>query len=92
MASAAHNLFRGAAGSAIDEAIRAQTQGPAEATSFLEEAQLCTGSTLQFFRRLGGSKCAVVLATNRSVNLAMTWLQLKSSLPALQVLIAEPVE
>jgi CheY-like chemotaxis protein len=87
MASAAHELFRGPVSSAIDEAIQAQAQGPAEGASYVEEAQLCTGSALQFFRRLAGRKCAVVLVANRSANLAMTWLQLRSSLPALEALI-----
>jgi CheY-like chemotaxis protein len=92
MASTAHNLFRGPVSSAIDEAIQAQAQGSVEAASRVEEVLLCTGSALQFFRRLAAGKCAVVLVTNRSVNLAMTWLQLKSSLPALDALIEQPAE
>lgn len=92
MASAAYNLFRGPASSAIDDAIQAQAQGPAEAASSVEEALLCTGAGLQFFRRLAARKCALVLVTNRSVNLAMTWLQLRSSLPAFEALIEPPAE
>jgi CheY-like chemotaxis protein len=94
MASAAHNLLRGSGGSAIDDVIQAQAQAQTvtQPANSVEEAQICTGSTLQLCRRLAGGQCAVMLVTNRSVNLAMTWWQLKSSLPALEALIGPPGE
>jgi CheY-like chemotaxis protein len=94
MASAAHNLLRGPGGSAIDEVIQAQAQAQTvtEAAHSVEEAQISTGASLQLCRRLAGGQCAVMLVTNRSVNLAMTWWQLKSSLPALEALIGQAGE
>jgi hypothetical protein len=81
-------------GSAIDEAIQAQAeeQTVTKAAHTVVEAQISTGSTLQSCRPLAGGQRAVMLVTNRSVNLAMTGLPLKSSLPGLEALIGQPAE
>ncbi|MEY2934851.1 MAG: hypothetical protein RL033_5600 [Pseudomonadota bacterium] len=84
LARATHGLFRGPTASATDELVPGLTGLGIESGPCVDEVQLSTAATLHFCRRLAGGKQAIVLITNRSTNLAMGWLQLKSTLPALE--------
>jgi CheY-like chemotaxis protein len=87
LARSTHGLFRGPAASALDDLVTGLTVPGGDAAQGVDEVQVSTAATLHFCRKLAGGKQAIALITNRSTNLAMVWLQLRSTLPALEQLL-----
>jgi CheY-like chemotaxis protein len=87
LARSTHGLFRGPAATALDELVQAVSVPGGNVSQGVDELQVSTAATLHFCRRLAGGRHAIALVTNRSTNLAMVWLQLRSTLPALEQLL-----
>jgi hypothetical protein len=87
LARSTHALFRSPGAGALDELVQSLAVPGGDTAHGVDEVQMSTAATLHFYRRLAGGKQAVALVTNRSTNLAMVWLQLRSTLPALEQLL-----
>ncbi len=77
-------LFRGAAAVQLERMVRELRGDTEEGDHYLSEVQVSTTSTLHFAKTLAAGQVAVMLVTNRSTNLAMAWVQLRSTLPVLE--------
>jgi hypothetical protein len=78
----------------IEQLVRRHQGEGNDGAHHVHEIQLSTTSTLHFAKTLAEGKVAVMLITNRSTNLAMAWVQLRSTLPTVEAelhrVLAEP--
>ena len=80
IAAAAVDMFRGKSVRGIESLISQQTGR--EVTKTIKEIQISTATTYQFMSTLPGKKDALlVLITDRSANLGMGWMKLRSTAP-----------
>ena len=83
IAAAAVDMFRGKSVRGIESLISQQTGR--EVTKTIKEIQISTATTYQFMSTLPGKKDALlVLITDRSANLGMGWMKLRSTAPKVE--------
>lgn len=81
------DLFRGPNVGRIEQMVRAHRGTPENGVHYFDEVQISSKHNLHFVKALRGGRAAILLITEKSTNLGMGWLQLKSVIPSLEPLV-----
>jgi hypothetical protein len=81
------DLFRGPNVGRIEQMVRAHRGVPENGVHYFDEVQISSKHNLHFVKALRGGRAVILLITEKSTNLGMGWLQLKSVIPSLEPLV-----
>jgi hypothetical protein len=87
VAEATVDLFRRPKMQRIEAMIREQRADHEHAEHYFEEIQLASKHNLHFVQALAGGRAVILLVTERSTSLRLSWDQLKAAIPVLERLI-----
>lgn len=81
------DLFRGPNVGRIEQMVRAHRGVPENGAHYFDEVQLSSKRNLHFVKALRGGRAVILLITEKTTNLGMGWLQLRSVIPSLEPLV-----
>jgi CheY-like chemotaxis protein len=81
------DLFRGPHVGRIEQMVRAHRSVAENGAHYFDEVQISSKNNLHFVKALRGGRAVIMLITEKSTNLGMGWLQLKSVIPSVEPLV-----